>query len=76
LVNAGTAPRVCGCGALAETLVDPYRQNSDKSLKAWKIERWMVHLILVFIVFTTGLLWLNSWQSGTILGDVSGLFSQ
>jgi ferredoxin-type protein NapH len=37
---------VCGCGALAETLGDPYRQNSDKSLKAWKIERWMVHSVL------------------------------
>lgn len=67
---------VCGCGALAETLGDPYRQNSDKSLKAWKIERWMVHTVLVFITLTTALLWLNSWKSGTILGDVSGLFSQ
>jgi len=67
---------VCGCGALAETLGDPYRQNSDKSLKAWKIERWMVHSVLVFITLTTALLWLNSWKSGTILGDVSGLFSQ
>ncbi len=67
---------VCGCGALAETLGDPYRQNSDKSLKAWKIERWMVHLVLVFITVTTGLLWLNSWKSGTILGDASGLFAQ
>ncbi len=67
---------VCGCGALAETLGDPYRQNSDKSLKAWKIERWMVHSVLVFIVITTGLLWLNSWYSGAILGNTSGLFSQ
>lgn len=67
---------VCGCGALAETLGDPYRQNSDKSLKAWKIERWMVHSVLVFITLTTALLWLNSWKSGTILGDASGLFSQ
>lgn len=29
---------VCGCGGLAETLGDPYRQLSDKSLGAWKIE--------------------------------------
>jgi hypothetical protein len=28
---------VCGCGGLAETLGDPYRQLSDKSLKAWKM---------------------------------------
>lgn len=67
---------ICGCGALAETLGDPYRQNSDKSLKAWKVERWMVHSVLVFITLTTALLWLNSWKSGTILGDASGLFSQ
>ena len=67
---------ICGCGALAETLGDPYRQNSDKSLKAWKIERWMVYSVLVFVSLTTGLLWLNSWKSGTILGDASGLFAQ
>jgi len=67
---------ICGCGALAETLGDPYRQNSDKSLKAWKVERWMVHSVLVFVTMTTALLWLNSWKSGTILGDASGLFSQ
>lgn len=67
---------VCGCGALAETLGDPYRQLSDKSLKAWKIERWMVHSVLVFVTITTALLWLNSWKSGTILGDASGLFAQ
>ena len=67
---------VCGCGALAETLGDPYRQNSDKSLKAWKVERWMVHSVLVFVALTTALLWLNSWKNGIILGDASGLFSQ
>lgn len=44
---------VCGCGGLAETLGDPYRQLSDKSLKAWKIERWMVHGVLVFVVVMT-----------------------
>jgi len=45
---------VCGCGGLAETLGDPFRQLSDKSLKAWKIERWMIHAVLVFAVFNTG----------------------
>ncbi|PQJ21946.1 4Fe-4S binding protein [Tenacibaculum sp. SG-28] len=45
---------VCGCGGLAETLGDPYRQHSDKSLKAWKLERWLIHSILVFsLVMTT-----------------------
>lgn len=45
---------VCGCGGLAETLGDPFRQLSDKSLKAWKIERWMIHAVLVFAVINTG----------------------
>ncbi len=45
---------VCGCGGLAETLGDPYRQLSDKSLKAWKIERWLVHGVLVFALIMTG----------------------
>lgn len=44
---------VCGCGGLAETLGDPYRQLSQKSLKAWKIERWMIHGVLVFAVVMT-----------------------
>lgn len=44
---------VCGCGGLAETLGDPYRQLSQKSLKAWKIERWMVHGILAFAILMT-----------------------
>jgi len=44
---------VCGCGGLAETLGDPYRQLSDKSLKAWKLERWIIHSVLVFSVLMT-----------------------
>ena len=46
---------VCGCGGLAETLGDPYRQLSDKSVKAWKIERFLIHGVLVFSIFMTGL---------------------
>lgn len=44
---------VCGCGGLAETAGDPFRQLSDKSLRAWKIERWMIHLVLVFSTLMT-----------------------
>jgi len=44
---------VCGCGGLAETLGDPYRQLSDKRLIAWKIERWMIYGVLVFAVIMT-----------------------
>ncbi len=49
---------VCGCGGLAETLGDSYRQLSNKSVKAWKVERWMIHGVLVFaIVMTVGVIY-------------------
>jgi len=44
---------VCGCGGLAETLGDPFRQQSDKSLRAWQIERYLIHGVLVFAVVMT-----------------------
>jgi polyferredoxin len=44
---------VCGCGGLAETLGDPYRQLSDKSMRAWKIERYVIHGVLAFAVLMT-----------------------
>ena len=44
---------VCGCGGLAETVGDPFRQLSDKRLMAWKVERWVVHSVLVFSVVMT-----------------------
>lgn len=46
---------VCGCGGLAETLGDPYRQLSDKSVKAWKIERYLIHSVWVFAIVMTGI---------------------
>ena len=67
---------VCGCGGLAETAGDPFRHLSDKSLGAWKIERWMVHSVLVFVVLTTGLLWGNSAAGGAWLGVLSGPFAR
>jgi polyferredoxin len=44
---------VCGCGALAETAGDSFRQLSDKRQSAWKIERWVIHSVLVFVVLMT-----------------------
>lgn len=44
---------VCGCGGLAETAGDPFRHLSDKSMNAWKIERWMIHSILAFSIVMT-----------------------
>ncbi len=46
---------VCGCGGLAETAGDPFRHLSDKSLRAWKIERWLIHGVLVFAVIMTAM---------------------
>lgn len=64
---------VCGCGGLAETAGDPYRQLSDKSMKAWKIERWMIHSVLLAITLITALLWLNDTEAlrGQLLGDAT-----
>lgn len=44
---------VCGCGGLAETMGDPWRQLSDKSLRAWKFERWIIHGVLIFAIVMT-----------------------
>ncbi len=60
---------VCGCGGLAETLGDPYRQLSDKSLRAWKVERYLVHGVLVFaVLMTAGMLYAFFSGSGSLLG--------
>ncbi len=59
---------VCGCGGLAETLGDPFRQNSDKSEKAWILERWLIHSVLLAIIFITILLWTNDYFGRSILG--------
>lgn len=44
---------VCGCGGLAETAGDAFRQLSDKTVKAWNIERWVVHSVVVFVTLST-----------------------
>lgn len=56
---------VCGCGGLAETLGDPYRQLSSKKLKAWKIERWMVHGVLAFAIFMTVAVLYTYWTGSS-----------
>ncbi|MCZ6899407.1 MAG: 4Fe-4S binding protein, partial [Bacteroidetes bacterium] len=62
---------VCGCGGLAETLGDPFRHLSNKSLKAWKVERWMIHLVLVFaVIMTAGVLY-TYWTGSSEMFGVS-----
>lgn len=49
---------VCGCGGLAETAGDSFRQLSSKKESAWKIERWVVHSVMVFVlIMTVAALW-------------------
>jgi len=67
---------VCGCGALAETAGDSFRHLSDKSLIAWKIERYTVHGALFVVTAGTLLLWVNSAAGGGVLGGLSNSFSQ
>ncbi|MCI5056150.1 MAG: 4Fe-4S binding protein [Flavobacteriales bacterium] len=57
---------VCGCGGLAETLGDPFRQHSDKSLKAWKFERYIIHAVLLFAVIMT------TWTGMHTYSEISG----
>ncbi|NCP51992.1 MAG: 4Fe-4S binding protein [Flavobacteriales bacterium] len=59
---------VCGCGALAETAGDSFRQLSSKKLSAWKLERWLIHTVLVFsVIMTTAMIY-------TYLGKDSSKF--
>ena len=59
---------VCGCGGLAETAGDPFRHLSDKSLKAWKIERWLIHSVLAAIILITALLLIDNGAKNALLG--------
>ncbi len=65
---------VCGCGGLAETAGDPFRHLSDKSLRAWQVERWMIYGILLFVVVMTALLWVNVATGRSVLQQFSDLF--
>ena len=59
---------VCGCGGLAETMGDPYRQLSDKSLKAWQFERYIIHGVMVFSVVMTALVLYTYFSGNPRLG--------
>jgi ferredoxin-type protein NapH len=60
---------ICGCGGLAETAGDPFRHLSSKKVSAWKLERWMVHSVLVFVtLMTAGVLYGYFTGAQTILG--------
>ena len=54
---------VCGCGGLANTAGDPFRQLSSKSSAAWKFERIAIHTVLGLCIVLTALLFM-SWGTG------------
>lgn len=64
---------VCGCGGLANTIGDPWRHLSDKSLRAWRIERWMIHGVLAWIVALTVLLWFEPQLPNALKGPLHAL---
>jgi ferredoxin-type protein NapH len=51
---------VCGCGGLANTFGEPWRHLSDKSSRAWRIEKITVHAVLTTCVLLTALLFVSS----------------
>lgn len=65
---------VCGCGGLAETLGDPWRQLSPKSSLSWKIERLSIYTVLVIITITTIVLWIGA--SSEIFGGFGASMRQ
>jgi polyferredoxin len=44
---------VCGCGGLAETAGDSFRHLSSSTKKAWKFERWSIHIVLAMSFIMT-----------------------
>lgn len=62
---------VCGCGGLAETAGDPFRQLSSKKLVAWKIERIMIYGVLVVITLFTAITLINYFSHGSLLGTAT-----
>ena len=69
---------VCGCGGLAETAGDPFRHLSSKKMVSWKIERWLIHGVLVLVtVMTIAVLYGYFSSTGKFLGlDTYAYFSK
>jgi len=60
---------VCGCGGLAETAGDPFRQLSSKKLSAWKIERYLINGVLIFaVIMTIWVLYTSITAKSNLLG--------
>jgi ferredoxin-type protein NapH len=69
---------VCGCGGLAETAGDPFRHLSSKKVSVWKLERWMIHTVMVLVfLMTFATLYGYFAGSSTFLGlDIYKVFQE
>ncbi|HIP36459.1 MAG TPA: 4Fe-4S binding protein [Crocinitomix sp.] len=69
---------VCGCGGLAETAGDSFRHLSNKKLWVWKLERWIIHIIMVLVfIMTIATLYGYFTEKSTFLGlDIYTVFKQ
>ncbi len=67
---------VCGCGGLAETMGDPFRQLSSKSTLSWKAERMIIYPVLVLVTVTTVALWIDFATEGGVFGALSSSLRQ
>lgn len=60
---------ICGCGGLAETAGDSFRHLSSKKLSAWKLERWMIHSVMILVfVMTSAVLYGHFTGRGEVFG--------
>jgi polyferredoxin len=62
---------VCGCGGLANTAGDPFRQLSNKSSNAWTFEKYSIHITMVLSFVVTGAV-----VASFFLGDSSPMLKQ
>ena len=66
---------VCGCGGLANTAGDPFRQLSDKSSAAWKFERIAIYSVFAISILLTCLMFI-SWGTKGQYPDLVGITNQ
>ncbi len=57
---------ICGCGGLANTFGEPWRQLSNKSEASWRLEKFTIHTMIIVAFLTTGIA-----VSSYVLGDAS-----
>lgn len=57
---------ICGCGGLANTFGEPWRQLSNKSEASWRMEKFTIHTMIIMAFLTTGIA-----MSSYVLGDAS-----